>query len=88
MIPYAAQIIQLLTPLWSPTTEPLLQSSLVVTFTKITSVSLVPVVLFMQNNQKLKFMHFFPCDRFLMNNPINYMKFLYLLSDIVLIIIM
>ncbi|CAO3653619.1 unnamed protein product [Mucor hiemalis] len=38
IIPYAAQIIQLLTPLWSPTTEPLLQSSLVVTFTKITSI--------------------------------------------------
>ncbi|KAI8076394.1 armadillo-type protein [Gilbertella persicaria] len=37
MIPFAGQIIQLLTPLWSPTTEPLLQSSLVVTFTKITS---------------------------------------------------
>ncbi|KAI7866309.1 armadillo-type protein [Mucor mucedo] len=37
MIPYAAQIIQLLTPLWGPNTEPLLQSSLVVTFTKITS---------------------------------------------------
>ena len=38
VIPFAAQIIQLLTPLWSPTTEPLLQSSLVVTFTKITSI--------------------------------------------------
>ncbi|KAI7902236.1 armadillo-type protein [Cokeromyces recurvatus] len=38
MIPYAGQIIQLLTPLWSPTIEPLLQSSLVVTFTKITSI--------------------------------------------------
>lgn len=39
MIPYAGQIIQLLTPLWGPNTEPLLKSSLVVTFTKITSVS-------------------------------------------------
>ncbi|KAI9336874.1 armadillo-type protein [Pilaira anomala] len=38
MIPYAAQIIQLLTPLWGPDTEPLLKSSLVVTFTKITSI--------------------------------------------------
>jgi hypothetical protein len=38
MIPFAGQIIQLLSPLWSPTTEPLLQSCLVVTFTKITSV--------------------------------------------------
>ncbi|KAI8059671.1 armadillo-type protein [Thamnidium elegans] len=37
MIPYAGQIIQLLTPLWGPNTEPLLKSSLVVTFTKITS---------------------------------------------------
>ncbi|KAI9481257.1 MAG: armadillo-type protein [Benjaminiella poitrasii] len=37
IIPYAGQIIQLLAPLWSPTTEPLLQSSLVITFTKITS---------------------------------------------------
>lgn len=41
MIPYAAQIIQLLTPLWGPDTEPLLKSSLVVTFTKITSVSYI-----------------------------------------------
>jgi hypothetical protein len=40
MIPFAGQIIQLLSPLWSPTTEPLLQSSLVVTFTKITSVGI------------------------------------------------
>ncbi|KAI8368386.1 armadillo-type protein [Choanephora cucurbitarum] len=37
VIPFAGQIVQLLTPLWSPSTEPLLQSSLVVTFTKITS---------------------------------------------------
>ncbi|KAG1293137.1 hypothetical protein G6F66_006356 [Rhizopus arrhizus] len=38
VVPYAGQIIQLLTPLWSPRTEPLLQSSLVVTFTKLTGV--------------------------------------------------
>lgn len=88
MIPYAAQIIQLLTPLWSPTTEPLLQSSLVVTFTKITSVSLVLCYYLCKTNKELKFTHFFLCDRFLMNNPFSYMKFLYLLSDIVLIIIM
>ncbi|CAO3633200.1 unnamed protein product [Mucor fragilis] len=38
MIPFAAQIVQLLISLWGPNTEPLLQSSLVVTFTKITSI--------------------------------------------------
>ncbi|GAA5815784.1 hypothetical protein MFLAVUS_009299 [Mucor flavus] len=38
IIPYAGQIIQLLAPLWGPNTEPLLKSSLVVTFTKITSI--------------------------------------------------
>ncbi|CEP19483.1 hypothetical protein [Parasitella parasitica] len=37
MIPFAAEIVQLLISLWGPHTEPLLQSSLVVTFTKITS---------------------------------------------------
>lgn len=39
MEPYAPQLIQLLIPLWSPSTEPLLQSSLVITFTKLTGVS-------------------------------------------------
>ncbi|CAO3662719.1 hypothetical protein CU097_009870 [Rhizopus azygosporus] len=38
VIPYADQIIQLITPLWGPGTEPLLQSSLVVVFTKLTSI--------------------------------------------------
>lgn len=38
VIPYAGQIIQLLTPLWSPTTDPLLQSSLVVTYTKLAGI--------------------------------------------------
>lgn len=79
MIPYAGQIIQLLTPLWGPNTEPLLKSSLVVTFTKITSVRKKKQVTFYQLINPPP-----PLNRSLMNNPLSCMKYLSLLYAIVL----
>jgi hypothetical protein len=73
IIPYADQIIQLLVPHWSDTSEPMLLNALVIAFTKIAFVSIHLYSIYI-----CLFIHSFLClIRFLMTSLLVFMTCYY-----------